>query len=183
MTQELSDNGYIITGELGGDIFLIRTDSLGNQKWEKTYEVPGNQQASVVQETPDCGFILLGYTNPQYSDPDVYLLKTDSSGKAMWYSTLGGYSWDYGKSLQQLSDGGFIIAGHTSSFGRGGDDIYLLRVDKDGRSIWETTIGGENNDNARSLQLIYESGYIITGGTRSYGEGEEDVYLVKVRRD
>jgi len=111
---------------------------------------------------------------------DVYLLKTDSSGDILWTRTYGGSSSDGGYSVQQTSDGGYIIAGYTYSFGAGSGDVYLLKTDSEGYTLWTRTYGGSELDCGHSVQQTSDGGYVVTGHTDSFGAGRDDVYLLRV---
>jgi len=124
--KQTSDGGYIIVGitssyaKHGTDIWLIKTDSNGNEEWNKTFGDFGESEyegAFSVQQTSDGGYIITGYCQPK--DRNVVLLKTDSSGNMEWFRTFGGSEYDVGSTVQQTSDGGFLIAGVTESFGTG----------------------------------------------------------------
>ena len=94
----------------------------------------------------------------------------------LWTRTFGGNRVDYGRSVQETSDGGFIVAGNTGAYID--YDIFLLKTDADGDSIWAQTYGGIQSDEANCVQQTEDSGYIIVGKTLSYGSGNDDVYLV-----
>ena len=92
--------------------------------------------------------------------------------------TFGGSGRDIGNSVQQTSDGGYIIAGTTDSFGAGQDDVYLIKTNADGNKLWSKTFGGSDSDYANSVQQTTDGGYIIAGSTYQFGRGN-DVYLIK----
>jgi hypothetical protein len=182
--QQTSDGGYIIAGETwsfgagGVDVYLIKTDSAGNLLWQKTFGGSGWDRGWSVQQTADTGYIIAGDTwSPGVDEGDIYLIKTDSDGNLIWHKTFGGSKCDWQGSVQKTTDGGYIIAGSTSSFGAGRDDVYLIKTDPNGNLLWQKTFGGSNWENGYSVQQTTDGGYIIGGKT--YGAGYHDVYLVK----
>jgi hypothetical protein len=130
--QQTSDGGYIVAGYAGGDILLIKTDANGNVQWAKTYGGTHDGWALSVQQTSDGGYILAGYTGSFTAGYDIFLIKTDANGNIQWAKTYGGTGADYAYSVQQTSDGGYIVAGGTSSFGAGGDNFFLIKTDANG---------------------------------------------------
>ncbi|MBI4647009.1 MAG: hypothetical protein HY738_10575 [Bacteroidia bacterium] len=184
--QQTNDNGYIITGETNSfgagntDVYLIKTDANGDTLWTKTFGGSNSDEGYSVQQTYDNGYIMVGST---YSfgtgSKDVYLIKTDTNGDTLWTKTFGGTNVDAGSAVQQTIDNGYIIAGYTYSFGAGSQDVYLIKTDTDGDTLWTKTFGGTNIDLGNSVQQTYDNGYIIVGNTFSFGAGNYDVYLIK----
>jgi hypothetical protein len=131
--QQTSDGGYIIIGETlsygGYDVYLIKVDANGNMQWSKTFGGTGDDRGYSVQQTSDGGYIIVGVTRSYGAGlEDVYLIKVDANGNMQWSKTFGGQGWDAGYSVQQTSDGGYIIVGWTTSYGAGGDDVYLIKL-------------------------------------------------------
>ncbi len=184
--QQTSDGGYIIAGctypsvEVRYDVYLIKTNPLGDTLWTRTYGGANLDYGESVQQSTDGGYIIAGRTH-SYGEGncDVYLIKTNSIGDSLWTKTYGGTYWDYGESVQQSADGGYVIAGATDSYGAGGTDVYLIKTNSLGDTLWTRTYGGIDWDYGRSVRQSADGGYIIAGETYSYGAGESDVYLIK----
>jgi len=184
--QRTSDGGYIVAGYTysfgagGDDIFLIKTDANGNIIWAKTYGGTSYDYAYSVQQTSDGGYIVAGETNSFGAGlSDAFLIKTNASGNLQWAKTYGGTGYDYAYSVQRTSDGGYIVAGLTTSFGAGGYDVFLIKTDANGNIIWAKTYGGTSYDNAYSVQQTSDGGYIVAGLTNSLGAGSYDIFLIK----
>ena len=184
--QHTDDGGYIISGytesngPATGDFYLIKTDASGIEQWNQTYGGNEDERGYSVQQTSDGGYVIAGYT---YSfgagDADIYIIKTDASGTEEWNQTFGGSSYDYAFSIQQTSDGGYIIAGYTELPSSSNFDVYLIKTDASGAEEWSQTFGGTGNDYAYSVQQTSDGGYISVGFSNSYGAGAIDIYLIK----
>ena len=172
--RQTSDNGYIIAGSEGSgnttNFLLIKTDSSGNLSWSSEYGGVVSESANSVQQTSDNGYILTGYTYSfgSGSNPDLYLVKTDSLGDTLWTKVYGGDEYDYGKYVSQTLDNGYIVIGTTESFGLEAQNIWLLRTDANGDTIWTKTFGDSNASDAQSGQQTADGGYIIGGSTNRY---------------
>ena len=190
--QETQDGGYIIAGStesVYGEcsrLYLIRIDAIGDTLWTQTYSYGYGRS---VQETMDGGFIIAGSCDSDiisYSGgdaisyfSDVYLIKTDAAGDIVWTKTYGGTDDDSGYFVQETQDGGFVIVGSTNSFGAGESDVYLIRTDAAGDTVWTQTYGGTDIDCGNSVQETQDGGFIIAGSTNFFGAGSYNVYLIK----
>ncbi|MCK4306801.1 T9SS type A sorting domain-containing protein [candidate division WOR-3 bacterium] len=188
--QECASGGFIIAGvtwSFGAgwaDVYLIRTDADGDTLWTKTYGGTNGDFGYSVQECTGGGFIIAGGTwSFGAGDCDIYLVRTNADGDTLWTKTYGGTDSDWGESVQECANGGFIIAGETKSFGAGSWDVYLIRTNADGDTLWTQTYGGTDYDYGESVQECANGGFIIAGTTRSFGAGSWDVYLIRTDTD
>ncbi|MDD5528647.1 MAG: T9SS type A sorting domain-containing protein [bacterium] len=186
--QQTSDSGFIIAGNTNSfgagsrDVYLIKTNSSGDTLWTRTFGGTEYDWGYSVQQTEDNGFIIAGETSSfGAGSGDVYLIRTNSSGDTLWTRTYGGTSGDRGHSVQSASGGtgGFIIAGETRSFGAGSGDVYLIRADSLGDTLWTRTYGGTDSDEGYSVQQTEDGGFIVAGRTGPVGTNVYDVYLIK----
>jgi len=186
--QQTTDGGYIMAGRTGSfgagnwDFYLVKTNSQGDTLWTRTYGGTGSDEAYSVQQTNDGGYIIAGSTESfGAGSVDFYLVKTDSQGDTLWTRTYGGLYADGAYSVQRdTTDGGYIVAGWTYSFGVGGTDFYLVKTNSHGDTLWTCTYGGTNTDCAYSVQQTIDGGYIVAGWTYSFGADFSDCYLVKL---
>jgi len=185
--QQTSDGGYILTGYTGsfgwggGDVWLIKTDSNGDTLWTKTFGGPLEDSGQTVQQTDDGGYIIIGTTTSfGAGNTDYFLIKTDSNGDSVWAQTYGGAYQDLALSGQQTSDGGYILVGYTNHAGFVNSDVWLVKTDSNGDTLWTRQYGTETNEVPYSAQQTSDDGYIITGYVISDGGIDTDVFLMKV---
>jgi hypothetical protein len=183
---ETSDGGYVIAGTTysygagNGDVWLIKTDATGNEEWDETLGGSGVEYGDSVAVTSDGGYIITGSTQSYGAGhSDVWLIKTDADGNQEWDQTFGGSDEDHGNSVAHTSDGGYIIAASTQSYGAGSSDVWLIKTDANGNEQWNELFGDSSYDYGYSVAQTSDSGYIITGYTQSYGAGSADVWLIK----
>jgi PKD repeat protein len=185
--QGTSDGGLIICGKTTNntigqsDVYLIKTNGLGVLSWSKNFGGLTYEEGASVQQTIDGGYIIAGATNSKGAGGyDVYLIKTNASGNLMWDKTFGGLTYDAAKSVQQTTDGGYIITGTTNSKGAGENDVYIIKTNANGSLLWEKTFGGTKDDQGNAVYQAMDGSYIICGSTNSKGVGDYDVYLIKI---
>lgn len=183
-----SDHGFILAGwtfSYGpgyvGNAWLVKTDSLGYMEWNEALGGSDTDRGYSAIETTDGGYVLTGYTDSFGAGLyDLYLVKTDSEGTAEWSETFGGSGRDYGYSVVEAVDGGFLAAGYTLSYGAGGDDVFLVRTDAGGVLQWQATYGGTASDVANAVVNTADGGYAVVGHTLSYGAGVHDAWLIRL---
>jgi hypothetical protein len=184
--QQTTDGGYIVAGVTrsfgagGADARLIKTDAYGDTLWTRTFGGPDDDEAFAVLQAADLGYLLAGVTRSfGAGGADAWLIKTDAYGDTLWTRTFGGTEDDGARSVDMTTDGGYVLAGTTASFGGGGDNVVLIKTGADGTMMWTRTFGGADADSGSAVRRTRDGGCIVTGSTRSIGAGEMDVYLVR----
>jgi len=183
--QTIPDGGYIITGStnsfsVGGgddDVWLIKTYPNGTEEWNQTYGRTDDEKGKGVEQTSDGGYIITGWTRSFGDGDEVWLIKTYPNGTEEWNQTYGRTGNEWGYCVEQTTpDGGYIISGWTNSFGDG-SEVWLIKTNANGDTIWNQTYGGTGSEDGRCVEQTADGGYIITGGTTSFGD--PDVWLLK----
>lgn len=184
--RQTSDGGYALAGytfSFGAgqsDMWLVRTNSAGQTLWNRTFGSGGYEVCRAMELCSDGGFILAGYATPALgTPPDFYAVKTDANGTMLWSRTYGGTYNDECNSVIQTADGGYLMAGTTSSSGAGNVDMWLLKMSASGDHQWSRTFGGSGNDVCYAVQRTTDGGYIVGGITSSFGAAGNDIWLVK----
>jgi len=209
--QQTSDGGYIVAGitpsndgDVSGnhgsaDYWIVKLDETGKIQWQKCLGGSDGDGAFSIQQTSDGGYIVAGvaYSNDgdvsgNHGDSDYWIVKLDETGKIQWQKCLGGSSYDEAYSIQQTSDGGYIVAGYTYSndgdvSGNHGDfDYWIVKLDETGNIQWQKCFGGSSYDYAQSIQQTSDGGYIVAGWTESNdgdvsgNHGNSDYWIVKL---
>jgi len=190
--QLTADGGYIIAGvtySFGpgtpdyGNVYLVKTNAQGDTLWTRAYGGPSYEECNSVQPTSDGGYIIIGTTwSFGAGCTDAYLIKTNASGETLWTRTYGGVDYDYGYSVQQTWDGGYVVTGYGYSFGAQYSRAYLIKTNAQGDTLWTRIYGGTqatDHSSGHSVQQTADSGYIVAGTCCFSDERNEDVYLVK----
>ncbi len=190
--EQTADGGYIVTGSTESfgagffDAWVLKLHGDGTIAWQKTYGGPGDDEATSIQQTVDGGFIVAGSTTSFGAGLDVWVLKLEGDGTIAWQKTYGGPRGERAASIQQTADGGFIVAGSTTSFGAGLLDVWVLKLEGDGTIAWQKSYGGQGTEEADSIQQTADGGYIVAGRTDSFGGGqgyEHDAWVLKLASD
>ncbi|UCF13276.1 MAG: hypothetical protein JSW06_03185 [Thermoplasmatales archaeon] len=184
--QQTNDNGYIIIGgntvSTGGvdDVLLIKTDSEGNEQWNKTFGGPYGDNGAYGQQTNDNGYIIVGYThiNVTHLDSQIWVIKTDENGNEHWNRTYGGNHSEWGTFIQQTNDNGYIILGNNDT------QIILLKTDENGLAQWYKTYGQRGLYYAGyKVEQTIDNGYIIMGYVRHWDLLDNYVNILLIRTD
>lgn len=186
----VGDGGFFIAGNCrwseGGpymdDITIVKLDENGDIVWQKRFGGRERDQANAAIKSSDGGFIVAGWTKSFGAGSlDMWILKFDSDGEAVWQKTIGGSSGDSAEAVIEYHDGGIIAAGHADESGFGGRDIQVVKLESSGELAWKKIIGGESNDEALSLCETRDGGIVIAGATTSFGIGG-DMLLIGLDR-
>jgi len=174
-----------ITGNLDWRPTLIKADTLGNILWAKYYPGFSDDWSRNVIETFEGGYLIVGETRSYGlgGSEDIYLIKTSVSGNVEWAKAYGGIGNERGYGILQNSEGKYIIAGYTNSFGFGGYDAFLMKVDVIGNLEWFHTYGGNTNDYASDVKETSDNGFALIGRRSTNTFGSDDVYLIKTDQD
>ncbi|RPH94354.1 T9SS C-terminal target domain-containing protein [candidate division KSB1 bacterium] len=191
--QPTSDHGFIMSGTttiyglpLQWDFALTKASASGDSAWSRRYGGPDEERSYHAFQTSDGGYLVSGYTKsfgqgqPLYSDG--WVVKTNANGDSLWSRAYGGEYADEFTSACQTSDGGYILAGTTNSFGEGTPgylNYWLVRINSVGDTLWTKTYGGIGSDGCEALLMHSDGGFILVGTTSSYGSGNSDIWIVR----
>lgn len=167
----------IMLGAFFADDAKAASAKMPEAEWARSFE---KGEGHFVKQTKDGGYILTGWTESRQEGSDVFLAKCDRDGKRLWMKTYQGNGYSDAHCVQEIDGGGFIIAGETKSKYGYDHDAYVVRTDERGGQLWSKTFGGTHCDYAWAVQQTKDGGFIVAGGTESYGAGIYDVYLIKL---
>jgi hypothetical protein len=206
--RQTSDGGYILTGATssnnngdvgpnngGYDAWVVKLDSAGSIQWQKALGSTGYETGLSIQQTSDRGYILAGETGLGHGNGDLWVVKLNSTGGIRWQKVLGGSGMEFDPTINQTSDGGYILAGRTTSSNsgdvgpnHGAWDFWVVKLNSTGAIQWQKVLGGSNNEYiGRTIQQTSDGGYILTGFTTSGSNGDvgpnhgsADAWVVKL---
>ena len=189
MAQETSDGGYIAIcqkeiSSTDVDSMLIKTDSMGNVEWSKTYRYGNNlDDLYSLVKTSDGGYILGGYANTP-DNVNYWVVKTDSQGVKKWEKTYGGVDWAASfarNACIETNDGGYIITGITDAYGAGKDDLWIVKTDGNGNEEWNETFGEKTDERCWSMDKT-KDGYVfcLTKNYNGFGGNKGDICIMKI---
>lgn len=160
--------------------FLTVCISYAQLSVQKSFGDSGHEIAFNVDELTDSTYVLTGYTTSFSSDKDIVVMNLDSIGGIIWTRTLRGEKIDVARKITATDDGGMILVGSTASFGAGRRDVFVAKLDKEGKTEWAKTYGGENMEYAFAVHPTIDGGYIISGETSSFGVQSTDILVLKI---
>ena len=184
---ETSDSYYVLAGYTNSygagisDFYLIKTHMNGDIVWSKTYGYSQTEKCNCVLETSDSCYLLGGFTaSIGAGNDDFWLIKTHKDDSTHWRKTYGGSAHDKCYCVIETSDSCYLLAGYTGSYGQGSLDVWLIKTDRNGDTLWTKTYGGSGADLCHSLIETSDSSYMLAGGSTSYtSSGYADLYLIK----
>ncbi|MDQ3111433.1 MAG: T9SS type A sorting domain-containing protein [Bacteroidota bacterium] len=179
------DQGYIVAGSTSSagisDGYLVRVDSLGLMMWSKSFGGNNVDVLRSIRQLPDSGYVLAGYSNSQgYGGYDGWVLRTDKNGDTLWTKYIGTSDWDFFYDVTATWDGGFLLAGGTYGLGAGDEDMYFVKIDGNGDTLWTKTYGGIKADEARSICETGDSLIAAAGFTYSLGDTLGDSWVLRM---
>ena len=187
---QTQDSGYVHVGftqSFGAgnhECYLIRSDKNGSTLWTKSFGGAGVDNGHLVIQAIDGGYIFLGETNSFGAGGfDYYLVKTDTSGNFEWSKTYGGAGDDHGWDIKVTNDSCYILAGYTNSFGAGGNDVFLIKINRNGDIIWSRTYGNSLDETGLAIRQTIDGGFVVAGESSAIGSDSADVYIVKLDKD
>ncbi len=185
---QTSDGGYIVTGStesygLGGwDIYAIRTNEYGDTIWTRTYGGTGDDLAICLIKTFDGNYVISGYTDSfGAGNSDVYCIKMNQNGDTVWTKTYGSTGSDQCNRVNECSDGGLLFVGYTPNLLSGYWDVYCIKTDLLGDTLWTRTFNKQNSNSGFSVVQTMDGGYLIGAITSTYGvSNTKDGFIIKL---
>lgn len=183
---QTEDGGYVLgacTNSYGAgnyDLWLIKTNAQGGILWSRTFGGQAPDYIGVAGRSADGGYFVTGSTTRAGGQTDFWLVKTNANGDSLWSHTYGGPQGEHPFYGMQTTDGGYILAGWTNSFGAVNGDMWLLKTDANGDSLWSRRFGGQAEDAATFVVETTDGGFALTGYTRPLGSGNGDFVLLKM---
>ncbi len=184
-----ADGGYALAGSTESygngqeDVYLVKLDTAGGMKWNKTYGGVSSEITYSIVTTKDGGYALAGYTYSYGTGfQSMWLIKTNANGHTEWTQTYGGDGWEKAHSVIATTDGGYILAGSTTPVVSSSKcAMWLVKVDTVGKMEWNQTFGGEDESTAYDIITTTDGGYALAGSTGSAYNGTLDMILVKTK--
>ncbi|MHA1979455.1 MAG: hypothetical protein ACW98I_21325, partial [Candidatus Hodarchaeales archaeon] len=169
----------VILGLMLPEILRINNQKEYQLDWDRTYGGVKSDSASDILHTKEGDFLIVGGTTSNGTgNSDMWVVKTDNRGTIQWNRTYGGLEIDYAETIIQTSDGTFAILGNTRSYGAGWSDLWLVKIDNQGRMLWNKTYGSSDNEYATGLLQTPDGGFLLAGN-KHYSLGGINLWVVK----
>lgn len=164
------------------DICVTRVNTDGKTIWRKMLGGNKEEKAAAISRAKDGSILVVGTSRSfnKTNDRDIYVAKISLDGKGLWQTTFGKERAEYGRAIAGTNDGGALIAGETESFGHGYKDIFLVKIDKNGKMLSEQVIGGEKDDLARAMTRTRDGSLVLVGSREIDRAGDGDFFLLKM---
>ncbi len=179
-----NDHNVLICGNFNEKISIIKTSVKGNVFWRKNYSIGSSCSAKSIVQTTDNNIFVCGQTIQNWVEKreDIFLQKLNTKGDSVWVKTFGGNSFDYAACIISTSDGNLLIAGKSESFeGESYGDIYLIKLNYDGKVIWEKTFADPGSEFATHVEETRQGDYLLTGNDQAGApDTANKIYLLKV---
>jgi hypothetical protein len=188
---QLQDGGFVITGRKedksanSHDMITIRTDENGNGIWQKIYGGSLNEEGYSVVQLSDGNILSVGYSWSYGNSQEIFVVKSDLSGRKLWQKTYGGSNRDIGHKAIVVKDGNVVIVGQTNSPGiaYGNDDVWLIKIDLDGNELWNKSYGRQNHEVGFDVVELESGEFIIVGYREFYDQAGKDILIIKTDID
>lgn len=192
-STESSNTGDVGTGYGQWDYLVMKLNANGDKEWVKVFGGNGFESARGIASTSDGGAVITGYTGSNQNGDvgatqgqgDVWVIKVNANGGIVWNSLLGGSENEFSEEIAVTPDGGYLIAGNSTSkdgdvgYTQGYDDLLLLKLNANGKKLWNKTFGGAGYEFGRSLLLNTDGSFYVCGYTTTNTKGKDDGLLLK----
>jgi hypothetical protein len=186
VVKQISNGDYLIAGfthsfGVRGDIMILRLEADGDILWQKRYGGNKFEEPSTILEVPG-GYIIMEQSS-SFSNTDGWLFKIDGAGGIVWQKRFGGTGFDEISAAELTSDGGFLVAAETKSFGAVNEDFWVIKFNSEGVAQWQKRYGGAGIDEPEAITLTPEGGSFVVGTTRSFDSVGMDVWFLRLDAD
>ncbi len=164
------------------DFFVMKLDQNGKKIWAKTYGEEQADRLNGVTATADGGIVATGSTRSYKSaQTDMSVMRLDNDGNIVWHKIYGFKYYEYGNAVTGTGDGSVMVAGGTSTLGKGGHSAYMIALDTSGKLIWSHVYGERNKDRMNAIARMDDGSIIAAGGSDSYSRASK-FYLLKLEK-
>ena len=162
------------------DFFVMKLDQNGNKIWAKTYGEEQADRLNGVTASADGGIVATGSTRSYKSaQTDMSVMKLDTEGNIVWHKIYGFKYYEYGNAVASIGAGGVMVAGGTSTLGKGDHSAYMIALDKSGKLIWSHVYGDRNKDRMNAIARMDDGSMVAAGGSDSYSRATK-FYMLKL---